>query len=188
MTKAFIFRAVTRGCLAVSLAFLAGSVLAQQMYRWKDDAGDLHVTDRPPPSSCASADCLKYRQATDQRLTDERSAREKKLVAERMAKEKQSREDVVRSKNMANTMKTSLMYCANGRMVCKSDEVRAALFLVAREEGEAGVTDALGKPSKIHQVSLERMEWLYPWGVSSMQLVWLNASGKSNTLHDVVFP
>ncbi len=33
------------------IAFAATSALAQQLYRWTDDKGRVHVTDTPPPSS-----------------------------------------------------------------------------------------------------------------------------------------
>lgn len=42
---------------AVALAVLAsaaGSVSAQQLYRWVDEKGKVHVTDRPPPPSAAA--------------------------------------------------------------------------------------------------------------------------------------
>jgi len=38
-----------RGILAFFLAVAAGAALAQQIYRWTDEKGRVHVTDMPPP-------------------------------------------------------------------------------------------------------------------------------------------
>jgi len=36
--------------LAIGLALIAGAAIAQQLYRWTDDKGVVHVTDTPPPT------------------------------------------------------------------------------------------------------------------------------------------
>ena len=37
--------------MAIGLALTAGAAIAQQLYRWTDDKGAVHVTDTPPPAS-----------------------------------------------------------------------------------------------------------------------------------------
>ena len=36
--------------LAIGLALIAGAAIAQQLYRWTDEKGVVHVTDTPPPT------------------------------------------------------------------------------------------------------------------------------------------
>jgi glutaredoxin len=36
-------------CIAVFVALLAGAASAQQVYRWTDERGRVHITDTPPP-------------------------------------------------------------------------------------------------------------------------------------------
>jgi len=37
--------------LAIGLALIAGAATGQQLYRWTDEKGAVHVTDTPPPAS-----------------------------------------------------------------------------------------------------------------------------------------
>ena len=37
--------------LAIGVALIAGVAIAQQLYRWTDEKGRVHVTDTPPPPS-----------------------------------------------------------------------------------------------------------------------------------------
>jgi len=47
--------------LATGLALIAGAAAAQQIYRWTDENGAVHVTDTPPPTSAKN---VKKEQAT----------------------------------------------------------------------------------------------------------------------------
>jgi len=40
-----------RAPLAVLLCAAASAALAQQLYRWTDEKGRVHITDTPPPAS-----------------------------------------------------------------------------------------------------------------------------------------
>jgi len=42
--------------IALCLAFALGAAHAQQLYRWTDDAGRVHVTDTPPPANARSVE------------------------------------------------------------------------------------------------------------------------------------
>ncbi|MBV8031607.1 MAG: glutaredoxin family protein [Betaproteobacteria bacterium] len=55
MTRA---RIVLSPLLAASVSF-AGSAAAQQLYRWTDDQGRVHVTDSPPPSGAKNVQARK---------------------------------------------------------------------------------------------------------------------------------
>ena len=41
----------TRLAATIALVLLAGAAIAQQLYRWTDEKGRVHVTDTPPPPS-----------------------------------------------------------------------------------------------------------------------------------------
>ena len=45
------FAAMFAAVLAAALTLCAASAQAQQMYRWTDEKGGVHITDTPPPSS-----------------------------------------------------------------------------------------------------------------------------------------
>ena len=42
--------------IALCLAFVLGAAHAQQLYRWTDAAGGVHVTDTPPPANARSVE------------------------------------------------------------------------------------------------------------------------------------
>jgi len=53
-----------RIALALVLAAAAGCALAQQLYRWTDENGRVHVTDTPPPASAKDKRTVKPAAAT----------------------------------------------------------------------------------------------------------------------------
>ena len=48
-----------RFALAIVVACAAGAATAQQMYRWTDQSGRVHITDTPPPPGAKSVRSLK---------------------------------------------------------------------------------------------------------------------------------
>src|SRR5712692_3446437 len=45
---------MTRAAVLLATFFAASIVSAQQLYRWTDEKGRVHVTDRPPPPNAKS--------------------------------------------------------------------------------------------------------------------------------------
>jgi glutaredoxin len=55
----------TRLALSVGLALIAGAAAAQQLYRWTDEKGRVHVTDTPPPPTARDVQKKKGGSGTD---------------------------------------------------------------------------------------------------------------------------
>ncbi len=55
----------TRLALLVGLALIAGAVAAQQLYRWTDEKGRVHMTDTPPPPTARDVQKKKGGTGTD---------------------------------------------------------------------------------------------------------------------------
>jgi glutaredoxin len=57
------FAALLAAVLAAVFTFCAASAQAQQMYRWTDEKGGVHITDTPPPAGAKGVQTQKPRAA-----------------------------------------------------------------------------------------------------------------------------
>lgn len=120
----------------VFLVLFATSATAGQLYQWRDEAGQSHFSEFPPPASCRSTSCAKIRQSLDQdigRLREEQGTLAKQ-------REAQKRRDLVQRRRDEQDLAHKSEYLAESTLVCASNE-SAERFAVSG--GTGGYATAL---------------------------------------------
>lgn len=167
------------GCTAFAALVLQTPSYAQsQAYRWKDEQGRTHISDFPPPASCSSQDCREI----DSRLR-KKTEDAKRAMEESAASNAQHRASMRR---IIDAAKAELRHCRTSP--CSLESLMMSFKTVAYNEGQWGVTEALGRPQKVQQMSghmSERQYWYYRLHGTSVQLVWEARTGNQASLESV---
>lgn len=168
--------------LAASVLTPCSGAFAQQpVYRWKDQSGGNHFSDRPPPASCTTADCHALIDIEAKRAATAKQENEEKAAKAREAEEKAAakhRELVAWvAASMAHAKVRVSEYRTGGKVFSFSG-FKEDVQLIALNEGWQGVAKALGSPDRQQQTGGSGQDqynyWYYQFGNSTVQLVWVD--------------
>lgn len=169
----------------VSCFFSVGLVdlYAQELFRWKDERGAVHVSDKPPPVACMSDSCRAYRDGVDEKLRKERAAKEEKEAMEEKKrrdfiewKKKNNERDKILNAKFYAKAKKELQRCMRPEVTCVYQKINTELDHIASRGGQDGVLEVLGQPERKQVLSSDGVRvnsyWYYRFGNNMIQLEW----------------
>ncbi len=132
-------------------------------YKWKDEKGMTHFSDKPPPQACTSADCKQFfdsaKEIANKKKQDLERAKVEKTLFE-LQKSKSKIENEKFRATLIESAKQQIRICLGGNSNCTHSMFQEKFQLI----GPQGVKEILGEPQRIQKISVRygyNIYWYY---------------------------